>query len=157
CRRLAGVDSSRFVCLSSRLRSYLRSFPTRRSSDLTAPAIPSVFTVTPNFKNAYAMTATLQVSRELSKNDALTFAYVNTCGRQLQWLHNINLINPLGFLLDSRPVFDPRVNAGTRANPAFNNVTIQDVGTSSSYNALEVNYERSEERRVGEECRWRCV
>src|SRR5207244_7507025 len=84
CRRLAGVDSSRFVCLSSRLRSYLRSFPTRRSSDLTAPAIPSVFTVTPNFKNAYAMTATLQISRELSKNDALTFAYVNTCGRQLR-------------------------------------------------------------------------
>ena len=87
------------------------------------------------------MTATLQISRELSKNDALTFAYVNTGGRQLQWLHNINLINPLGFLLDSRPVFDPRVNAGTRANPAFNNVTLQDVGTSSTYNALEVNYE----------------
>ena len=116
------------------------SFP-QPLTTATAPAIPSVFTVTPNFKNAYAMTATLQVSRELSKNDALTFAYVNTGGRQLQWLHNINLINPLGFLLDGRPVFDPRVNAGTRANPAFNNVTIQDVGTSSSYNALEVNYE----------------
>src|SRR5438067_3302644 len=116
------------------------SFP-QPLTTATAPAIPSVFTVTPNFKNAYAMTATLQISRELSKNDALTFAYVNTGGRQLQWLHNLNLINPLGFLLDSRPVFDPRVNAGTRANPAFNNVTIQDVGTSSSYNALEVNYE----------------
>src|SRR5437016_3083187 len=86
-------------------------------------------------------TVTVVKDGELSKNDALTFAYVNTGGRQLQWLHNINLINPLGFLLDSRPVFDPRVNAGTRANPAFNNVTIQDVGTSSSYNALEVNYE----------------
>jgi hypothetical protein len=116
------------------------SFP-QPLTTATAPAIPSVFTVTPNFKNAYAMTATLQVSRELSKNDALTFAYVNTGGRQLQWLHNINLINPLGSLLDGRPVFDPRVNAGTRANPAFNNVTIQDVGTSSSYNALEINYE----------------
>jgi hypothetical protein len=107
----------------------------------TAPAIPSVFTVTPNFNNAYAMTATLQVSRELSKDDALTFAYVNTAGRQLQWLHNINLINPLGFLLDGRPVFDSRVNAGTRANPAFNNVTLQDVGASSRYNALEINYD----------------
>jgi carboxypeptidase family protein/TonB-dependent receptor-like protein len=107
----------------------------------TAPATPSVFTVTPNFKNAYAMTATIQVSRELTKNDAVTLAYVNTAGRQLQWLHNINLINPLGTLLDGRPVFDPRVNAGTRANPAFNNVTLQDVGGSSKYNALEVNYE----------------
>jgi hypothetical protein len=59
----------------------------------------------------------------------------------LQWLHNINLINPRGFLLDGRPVFDPRVNAGTRANPAFNNVSLQDVGASSKYNALEINYE----------------
>lgn len=107
----------------------------------TAPATPSVFTITPNFKNAYAMTGTIQVSRELTKNDAVTVAFVNTGGRQLQWLHNINLINPLGTLLDGRPVFDPRVNAGTRANPAFNNVTLQDVGASSKYNALEVNYE----------------
>jgi len=116
------------------------SFP-QPLTTATAPATPSVFTVTPNFKNAYAMTGTLQVSRELSRNDAVTFALVNTGGRQLQWLHNINLINPLGTLLDGRPVFDPRVNAGTRANPAFNNVTLQDVGTSSSYNALEINYE----------------
>jgi hypothetical protein len=115
------------------------SFP-QPLTTATAPATPSVFTVTPNFKNAYAMTATLQVSRELSKNDAVTFAYVNTGGRQLQWLHNINLINPLGFLLDGRPVFDPRASA-PRANPAFNNVTLQDVGASSRYNALEINYE----------------
>jgi hypothetical protein len=116
------------------------SFP-QPLTTATAPATPSIFTVTPNFKNAYALTTTLQVSRELSRNDALTFAYVNTAGRQLQWLHNINLINPIGFLLDGRPFFDPRVNAGTRANPAFNNVTLQDVGASSSYNALEINYE----------------
>jgi hypothetical protein len=115
------------------------SFP-QPLTTATAPATPSVFTVTPNFKNAYALTTTLQVSRELSKNDAVTFAYVNTGGRQLQWLHNINLINPLGFLLDGRPVFDPRANA-PRANPAFNNVTLQDVGASSRYNALEINYE----------------
>ncbi|PYT68777.1 MAG: hypothetical protein DMG39_20225 [Acidobacteria bacterium] len=38
-------------------------------------------------------------------------------------------------------MFDPRPNAGTRTNPAFNNVTLQDVGASSSYNALEINYE----------------
>jgi Carboxypeptidase regulatory-like domain/TonB dependent receptor len=107
----------------------------------TAPATPSVFTVTPNFKNAYALTTTLQVSRELTKNDAVTFAYVNTAGRQLQWLHNINLINPIGTLLDGRPVFDPRVSAATRANPAFNNVSLQDVGASSKFNALEINYQ----------------
>jgi len=107
----------------------------------TAPAIPSVFTVTPNFRNAYAMTTTLQVSRELTKNDAITLAFVNTGGRQLQWLHNINLINPIATLADGRPVFSAAVSAATRANPAFNNVTLQDVGSSSDYNALEVNYQ----------------
>ena len=116
------------------------SFPAPLTT-ATAPATPSLFTVTPNFKNAYAMTGTIQVSRELTKNDAVTVAFVNTGGRQLQWLHNINLINPLGALLDGRPVFDPRVNAATRANPAFNNVTLQDVGASSKFNALEINYE----------------
>jgi hypothetical protein len=116
------------------------SFP-QPLTTATAPATPSVFTVTPNFKNAYALTTTLQVSRELSRNDAVTFAYVNTAGRQLQWLHNINLINPIATLADGRPVFSSPVNASTRANPAFNNVTLQDVGASASYNALEVNYE----------------
>jgi hypothetical protein len=117
------------------------SFP-QPLTTATAPATPSVFTVTPNFKNAYALTTTLQVSRELSGNDAVTFAYVNTAGRQLQWLHNINLINPIAALSDGRPVFSSSpINSSTRANPAFNNVTLEDVGTSSSYNALEINYE----------------
>jgi hypothetical protein len=116
------------------------SYPQALTS-ATAPAIPSVFTVAPNFKNAYAMTTTLQVTRELTKNDAITLAFVNTGGRQLQWLHNINLINPIATLADGRPVFSPAVSASTRANAAFNNVTLEDVGASSDYNALEVNYE----------------
>jgi Carboxypeptidase regulatory-like domain/TonB dependent receptor-like, beta-barrel len=116
------------------------SFP-QALTTATAPAIPSIYVVNPNFKNAYAMTTTLQISRQLSKDDAITFAFVNTGGRQLQWLHNVNLINPIGTLLDGRPVFLAAVNANTRANPAFNNITMEDMGASSSYNALEVNYE----------------
>ena len=116
------------------------SYPQALTS-ATPPAPPSVFTVAPNFKNGYAMTTTLQVSRELTSNDGITLAFVNTGGRQLQWLHNINLINPIAMLADGRPVFFATVSASTRANPAFNNVTLEDVGTSSSYNALEVNYQ----------------
>ncbi len=116
------------------------SYPQALTS-ATAPAIPSVFTVAPNFRNGYAMTTTLQISRQLASNDAITLAFVNTGGRQLQWLHNINLINPITALADGRPVFSATVSASTRANPAFNNVTLEDVGASSGYNALEVNYE----------------
>jgi len=109
----------------------------------TAPTPPQdVTTVTPNFKNAYAWNFSLQVSRQLTTNDALTVGFVNTAGRNLLWLHNSNLINPIGTLADGRPVFDTRVNASTRANPAFNNVTLQDTGANSSYNALVVSYER---------------
>ncbi len=116
------------------------SYPQALTS-ATAPAIPSVFTVARNFRNGYAMTTTLQISRQLASNDAITLAFVNTGGRQLQWLHNINLINPITALADGRPVFSPTVSASTRANPAFNNVTLEDVGANSGYNALEVNYE----------------
>jgi hypothetical protein len=60
----------------------------------------------------------------------------------LQWLHNINLINPIATLADGRPVFSASpINSSTRANPAFNNVSFQDVGANSKYNALEINYE----------------
>jgi hypothetical protein len=109
----------------------------------TAPTLPQdVTTVTPNFKNAYAWNFSLQVSRQLTTNDALTVGFVNTGGRNLLWLHNSNLINPIATLADGRPAFDSRVNARTRANPAFNNVTLQDTGANSSYNALVVSYER---------------
>jgi hypothetical protein len=109
----------------------------------SAPTLPQdVTTVTPNFKNAYAWNFSLQVSRQFTTNDALTVGFVNTAGRNLLWLHNSNLINPIGTLADGRPVFSTAINASTRANPAFNNVTLQDTGANSSYNALVVSYER---------------
>lgn len=113
----------------------------------------NVTTLTPAFKNAYAQTASLQISRQLSNNDAITVAYVNTGGRDLMYLHNINLINPIATLTDGRPVYGsapatpagcPGTNPGpsaTRLNPCFNNVTLQDVGANSSYNALIVSYQ----------------
>jgi hypothetical protein len=117
------------------------AFPNALTS-ASAPTLPQdVTTVTPNFKNAYAWNFSLQVSRQLTTNDAFTVGFVNTAGRNLLWLHNSNLINPIGTLADGRPVFDPRVNASTRANPAFNNVTLQDTGANSIYNALVVSYE----------------
>jgi hypothetical protein len=118
-----------------------------------APAFPStvvngtlprssqnIYTITPNFKNGYAINSSLQITRQLSQNDALTVGYANTGGRNLEFLRNINLINPIGTLADGRPVYSSVIGASTRLDPRFNNIALQDSGANSSYNALIVNY-----------------
>ncbi len=119
-----------------------------------APAFPSavvngtlprssqtIYTITPNFKDGYAIDSSLQITRQLSNNDALTVGYVNTGGRNLEYLRNINLINPTAFLADGRPVFSSTIGPATRLYPQFNNIALQDIGANSSYNALIVNYQ----------------
>ena len=100
------------------------------------PPTQDVTTVNPDYKNAYTVNASLQISRELSRSDVVSLGYVLTSGRQLLFLRNMNLINPIGTLADGRPVFSTSVRAATRLFPQFNNITLQDVGANSSYNAL---------------------
>jgi hypothetical protein len=121
-----------------------------------APAFPAVVSlqtlvqdvtsITPNFKNAHTVNASLQVSREFTKNDVVSLSYVFTAGRELVFLRNINLINPTGFLADGRPVFSSAVNASTRLFPQLNGIpinaiTLQDVGANSSYNAFLLTWQ----------------
>jgi hypothetical protein len=99
----------------------------------------TLYTITPNFKDGYAINSTIQITRQLAANDALTVGYANTGGRNLEFLRNINLIDPIRFLADGRPVYGA-ASAATRANPLYNNIALQDIGGNSSYNALIVNY-----------------
>jgi hypothetical protein len=101
----------------------------------------NIYTITPNFKNGYAINSSVQITRQLAQNDAITIGYANTGGRNLEYLRNVNLINPIGSLVDGRPIYSPAVNAATRLDPRFNNIALQDVGANSSYNALIVNYQ----------------
>ncbi len=101
---------------------------------------PSITTVTPNFKNAYTYNSSFQIEQQLSNNDSLTVGYVNTDARNLEYLRNMNLINPIGYLPDGRPRFSTAVNATTRLYPAFGNITLQDIGAIADYNALVVHY-----------------
>ncbi len=118
-----------------------------------APAFPSVvangtlprssqtiYTITPNYKNGYAINSSLQLTRQLFQNDSLTVGYVNTGGRNLEYLRNMNLINPVSYLADGRPVFGAQ-SALTRLYPQFNNVALEDIGANSSYNAMIVTYQ----------------
>jgi Carboxypeptidase regulatory-like domain/TonB dependent receptor len=116
------------------------AFPTVISSVPAPSTPPSIWTVSPNFKNAYTLNFSLQVQRELSKSDALTVGYVHTAGRNLEFLRNMNLINPIGTLADGRPIFSTAVNANTRLYPQFNSITLEDSGARSNYDALVMNY-----------------
>jgi Carboxypeptidase regulatory-like domain/TonB dependent receptor-like, beta-barrel len=116
-------------------------FPTIVSSLPPVPgAITSLTTLMPNYKDARTYNANLQVTRELTPNDALTVGYVYTGGRDLLYLYNSNLINPTGFLADGRPIFSSAVSASTRLYPQFNNISMQASGANSDYNALLVTY-----------------
>ena len=101
----------------------------------------NIYTVTPNFKNGYAINTSFQITRQLFQNDALTVGYVNTNGRNLEYLRNINLISPIRFLADGRPVFSSTASASNRLDPRFNNIALQDIGANSSYNALLVTWQ----------------
>jgi hypothetical protein len=61
--------------------------------------------------------------------------YVNTGARNQVFLRNMNLINPIRYLADGRPVF-----GSARLDPRFGNITLQDVGAIASYNAMLVNW-----------------
>jgi len=116
------------------------AFPTVVSSLPPIPGPKDVTTVGPNFQNARVINASLEVSRELTPNDAVTLGYVFTGGRHLTYLYNMNLINPIKTLPDGRPVFSSSVNSSTRLYPQFNNILLQNSGANSSYNAMLVSY-----------------
>jgi len=99
-----------------------------------------VVTVSPDIRNEYTWNSTLQVQRQLSENDSMMVGYVIANGRNLMFMRNINLINPIGTLADGRPVFGPK-SSSTRLDPEFNNISSVASGANSSYNALLVTYD----------------
>lgn len=111
---------------------------------LTPGAVPpsaDITTITPDFRNAYTINTSIQIARQLTNNDSLTVGYVNTGARELTYLRNLNLINPGGFLPDGRPIYSATQSAATRFDPRFNNITLQDIGAITNYNAMVVNYQ----------------
>ena len=103
--------------------------------------IPSITATTPHFKNEYAWNGNLILAQQLGTNNSLTLEYQMTNGRNMEYERNMNLINPIGYLADGRPVFSSAVNANTRLYPQFNNILLQDVGANSSYNAALVSFD----------------
>lgn len=132
-------------------------FPNTISAGID-PSCLSALTPTalnPNFKNEYTWNVNVQVAQQLAKNDSLTLGYTMTNGRNMQFLRNSNLINPVGNLADGRPVYSSAICAGgsgdpstcpsdhrrTRVNTAYNAINYIDTGANTSYNAFVATYE----------------
>jgi hypothetical protein len=114
-------------------------FPSTSVNGTLPRSASTLYTITPNFKDGYAINSSFQITRQLFHNDSVTVGYANSAGRNLEFLRNMNLINPVRYLDDGRPVYGP-AGPTTRANPTYNNIALQDIGNNSSYNALIVNY-----------------
>ncbi|MBS1813258.1 MAG: TonB-dependent receptor [Acidobacteria bacterium] len=129
------------------------SFPNIPST-AGAAAVQSVTTVNPEIKNEYTWNVNAQVSQQLTPRDSFTIGYILSNGRNLEYMHNINYINPIGTLADGRPVFStancaasstpapgcPSDGRATRLDNRFNAINRVESGANSSFNALFVNY-----------------
>ena len=113
-------------------------FPTVPTANASL-GTPTIYALTPKYRTPYTIISSIQITRQLSKNDALTVGYVDTQARELTYMRDVNLINPTSFLADGRPVFSAAVNAGTRLFPQFNGIRLMDSGANANYNAMIVN------------------
>jgi hypothetical protein len=114
--------------------------------NLPAGCVPtqSIYALTPHFKNEYVWNGNVQIAQQIAKNDSLTLGYILTNGRNMQFLRNMNLLNttPTSYLADGRPVYGSARQYTTLSNGnPVNNITLEDIGSNSSYNAMTATYE----------------
>jgi hypothetical protein len=92
----------------------------------------SINAVDPDFRTQSAWLSNVQVERALNNEIAVTVGYVNSMGRKLPVLIDINLVPSAQSLADGRPIF----STSARVDPTFNRINMfQSIG-ESTYNAF---------------------
>lgn len=95
----------------------------------------SIDAVDPDYENVVAYHSNVQLEQALSTNFSATIGFIHSSGRHLPVYRNINPINPIGTLLDGRPIFSTVVDATTRRYPEFDRVLMAESVGNSDYNA----------------------
>jgi len=94
--------------------------------------VQSVIAVDGDFRTQSAWLTNVQVERALRKDMSVAIGYVNSVGRKLPVLIDVNRFPSGQTLADGRPIY----STALRIDPAFNQVNVfQSIG-ESSYNAL---------------------
>jgi hypothetical protein len=100
--------------------------------NLTAPANVSVVSVLPSNVTPSVSQWNLQIQRQLGTNSSASIAYVGDRGKNL--VRNYNFNQPF---YDTNPFL-----ANHDAFPQLGSVTVQDNSGNSTYNSLQMQYER---------------
>lgn len=118
------------------------AFPTSLASPPPGFTLPrqSINAVDPAFKTQSAWLTNVQVERALSNEVAVSVGYVNSIGRNLPVLTDVNLIPTGQSLPDGRPIYSTSVSAATRVNPNFDHINMFTSVGSARYNALTATF-----------------
>ena len=98
--------------------------------------IQSIDTVSPDFRNLYAIHTNFQVEQSLTNDISVTGGFIHSSGRHIPVYRSINRVAVVRNLADGRPVFNSTANATTRLDPRFNNILEAESVGNSNYNAL---------------------
>ena len=113
------------------------AYPTSLAAPPAGFVLPrqSIMAVDPNFKTQQAWLTNVQLEHALSSDISVAAGYVNSIGRNLPVLVDVNLIPTGATLGDGRPIYSTTVSAATRVDPTFDHVNVfQSIG-ESTYNA----------------------
>ena len=114
-------------------------FPTSLASVPSTFVLPrqSITAVDPEFRTQSAWLSNVQVERALNNNLAVSAGYVNSIGRNLPVLIDVNLVPTGSTLPDGRPTF-----SAARVDPTFSQINLfQSIG-ESTYNAFTATLTR---------------
>jgi carboxypeptidase family protein/TonB-dependent receptor-like protein len=110
------------------------AFPASLASPPPGFVLPrqSINAVDPEFRTQSAWLSNAQVERALNDQIAVTVGYVNSTGRNLPVLIDINLVPSGQTLADGRPIF----SSTARVDPTFNRINMFKSIGDATYNAF---------------------
>jgi hypothetical protein len=109
------------------------AFPTSLATPPPGFVLPkqSINAVDQNFETQSAWLSNIQVERALNNDLSVSVGYVNSMGRNLPVLMDVNLVASSDTLSDGRPIFSsPRVNS------TFDHINVFQSIAESTYNAF---------------------
>jgi hypothetical protein len=113
-------------------------FPASLASPPPGFTLPrqSIFAMDPDFATQYAWLTNIQIERAIGRDLSVALGYVNSIGRNLPVLMDVNIIPNGQNLADGRPIYSTSVSTATRVDPTFDHVNVFQSIAESTYNAF---------------------
>lgn len=112
---------------------------TLNAADPSFSVVPSITAFDPDFETMYAHNASIQMTRELARNVALSVGYSYWAHRNGPYTHDVNLAAPVSYLADGRPVY---AGAANRPDTRFRAINMVSSGAEGTYHGLDLSLRR---------------